>query len=77
MNMLVGCPRSKIPQIRNLTNYYNTLTLGKLKFDYFDLNVVESCTNRQDVSEELLAVVLAPADDTVSRFGMVHMGWQT
>ena len=37
-----------------------------------ELDVVDSCTNerRLDMSEELLDVVLAPTDDTLSMLGM-------
>ena len=34
-----------------------------------ELDVVKSRTDRQDVSEELLGVVLVPMDDTLSRSG--------
>ena len=65
--------RLKIPQIWNLTNYYNTLTFQKLEFDYVELDIVESCTDRQAISEELLATVLATVEDTLSSLGMEHL----
>ena len=34
--------------------------------DFGKLDIVESCTNGQDMLKELLGVVLAPADDTLS-----------
>ena len=37
-----------------------------------ELNIVHSHINRQDMSEELLDIIVAPKDDTHSRLGMAH-----
>ena len=39
--------------------------------DLGKLDVVESHTNGQDLSKELLGIVLAPTNDTLSTYGMV------
>ena len=44
----------------------------KLSLDLGELDIVESCTNGQDMLEELLGIVLAPANDMLSRTGMEH-----
>ena len=40
--------------------------------DLGELDVVESRTDWQDMSEEPLDVVLVPVDDTLSRSAMAH-----
>ena len=40
--------------------------------DLAELNVVESCTDGQDLLEELSSMVSAPANDTLSTSGMAH-----
>ena len=37
------------------------------------LDVVKSCTDRWDMLEEQLSIVLVPTDDTLSRLGMAHL----
>ena len=41
--------------------------------DLGKLDIVESNTDEQDMSKELLDIVLAPAYNTLSMLGMVHL----
>ena len=60
-----------------LNDLLEQVDLGGLDYiDLGELDVVESRTDGQDMSEELLGVVLAPADVTLSTLGMVPPRWE-
>ena len=41
--------------------------------DLGELNIIKSSTDRQDMSKELLGIIVAPSDDMLSRSGMAHL----
>ena len=63
--------RSKVSQIQNSINLLEHVDLGKL-----DIHVVQSCTNGRDMSEELLGIISALTEYTLSTC-TVCWGWHT
>ena len=55
-------------EIKDITDTeFDTLLL-----DLGELDIVGPQTDGQDMLEELLGIILAPADDTLSRTGTAH-----